>query len=258
MARTRYLKPEFFSNEQLADLEPLARLLFAGLWCYADREGRLEDRPRRIQVEILPYDSDANIDEMLTQLANANFIIRYEVQSVRYLAISNFVKHQRPHPNEPASGLPGPNDKSAKPDKSRSKRARKKRDNVISPSDNIETASGDVTASCALTLKSYSYSYSDTHTRARAQDRKTGVCVPGSKFSLKECRSYAETLPDIRSPAALAKSMWRSGADDEAIAGFVECGGRRETPEERYARIGRLSAERTRARESTRNTRRDN
>ena len=43
--RTRLLKPGFFMNEELARLPVRARLLFAGLWCLADREGRLEDRP---------------------------------------------------------------------------------------------------------------------------------------------------------------------------------------------------------------------
>jgi hypothetical protein len=64
MARARNIKPGFFLNDELAECEPLARLLFAGLWCIADREGRLEDKPKRIKVEILPYD-DCDIDYLL-------------------------------------------------------------------------------------------------------------------------------------------------------------------------------------------------
>ena len=37
--RARNLKPGFFKNETLAEIEPLGRLLFQGLWCMADREG---------------------------------------------------------------------------------------------------------------------------------------------------------------------------------------------------------------------------
>ena len=48
MARARILKPGFFANELLAEIHPYGRLLFAGLWTLADREGRLEDRPKRI------------------------------------------------------------------------------------------------------------------------------------------------------------------------------------------------------------------
>lgn len=39
MARARNIKPSFFKNEDLADLNPFDRLLFIGLWCLADREG---------------------------------------------------------------------------------------------------------------------------------------------------------------------------------------------------------------------------
>ena len=51
MPRARNVKPGFFKNELLAECEPLARILFEGLWCEADREGRLEDRPRRLKAE---------------------------------------------------------------------------------------------------------------------------------------------------------------------------------------------------------------
>ena len=50
--RARNLKPGFFQNEYLADLPPLARILFCGLWCSADRNGRLEYRPKKIKAEI--------------------------------------------------------------------------------------------------------------------------------------------------------------------------------------------------------------
>jgi len=54
VARARNIKPGFFKNDQLAECHPLARLLFAGLWCEADRAGRLKDRPKRLKVECLP------------------------------------------------------------------------------------------------------------------------------------------------------------------------------------------------------------
>ncbi|SPP31372.1 hypothetical protein ARAF_0496 [Arsenophonus endosymbiont of Aleurodicus floccissimus] len=54
MVRARNIKPGFFSNDDLAECEALARLLFAGLWTIADREGRLEDKHRKIKVMVLP------------------------------------------------------------------------------------------------------------------------------------------------------------------------------------------------------------
>lgn len=105
MARARNIKPGFFINDQLADVEPLGRLLFAGLWTIADREGRLDDRPRRIKAEILPYD-DCDIDCLLDQLATHRFIQRYEVDGNQHIQIINFAKHQNPHPRETESEIP--------------------------------------------------------------------------------------------------------------------------------------------------------
>lgn len=105
MARARNIKPGIMENEDLADLAPVARLLFIYLWMLADREGRLEDRPRKIKAKALPYDEvDAN--ELLDDLKDAGFIARYEVKGQRYIQILTFLKHQKPHSNEIESNLP--------------------------------------------------------------------------------------------------------------------------------------------------------
>ncbi len=110
MARTRSIKPSFFDNEILGDLPPLTRLLFIGLWGIADREGRLEDRPKRIKKELLGYD-DVSTDEvsgMLQSLHDTGFIIRYAMQDKDYIQVINFGKHQNPHVKEKASEIPPP------------------------------------------------------------------------------------------------------------------------------------------------------
>ena len=105
MARTRNIKPGFFTNEELAEIEPLGRLLFAGLWTIADREGRIEDRPKRIKVAILPYD-DCDVDALLEELHNRGFITRYKVNGGSYLEITNFAKHQHIVGTEAKSDIP--------------------------------------------------------------------------------------------------------------------------------------------------------
>lgn len=107
MARVRFLKPGFFTNDKLAEVEPLGRLLFAGLWTIADREGRLEDRPKKIKAELLPYDN-CDVDNLLQQLHNKGFIIRYSHNGESYISIVNFGKHQTPHLKEQASVIPKP------------------------------------------------------------------------------------------------------------------------------------------------------
>jgi hypothetical protein len=109
MARERLLKPSFFLNEELARLAPITRLFFAGLWCEADREGRLEDRPERLKAKVLPYDQ-ANGETMVRELAESGFVQRYVVDGQRLLQVRTFGKHQRPHPKEAQSVFPPPCD----------------------------------------------------------------------------------------------------------------------------------------------------
>lgn len=108
MARARNLKPGLLKNEVLGVADPLLTILFEGLWLLADREGRLEDRPLRIKAEVLPYRDGIDMDAMLDWLQTNGFILRYEVQGKRYILVTEFVKHQNPHKNEPESSIPAP------------------------------------------------------------------------------------------------------------------------------------------------------
>jgi hypothetical protein len=105
--RARNIKPGFFLNELLAECAPLARLLFTGLWCMADREGRLEDRPKKIKATLLPFD-DCDIEELLNQLADRGFILRYEAKGLKCVQVIKFSDHQKPYCREQQSKLPPP------------------------------------------------------------------------------------------------------------------------------------------------------
>lgn len=102
------MKPSFFKNELLATSDPLNGWIFAGLWGMADREGRLEDRPRRIHLEINAGRAYEGTVATLAWLAEQGFIVRYAHGGRDYIQIVNFAKHQNPHPRETASVLPGP------------------------------------------------------------------------------------------------------------------------------------------------------
>lgn len=110
MARARNIKPGYFINDDLAALGMAAQLLFAGLWCIADREGRLADRPVRIKAQVMPY-YDVDVDELLNKLAEGGFIIRYEIDGCKYIQILKFKEHQNPHKNEAQSVIPPPSGK---------------------------------------------------------------------------------------------------------------------------------------------------
>lgn len=104
--RARNIKPGFFKNEILGQADPLLSLAFQGLWCLADREGRLENRPLRIKAEVFPYRYDLDIHRYLTELSRLDFIRVYEVDGKSYIEIINFKKHQSPHHTEKDSELP--------------------------------------------------------------------------------------------------------------------------------------------------------
>ncbi len=159
MARTRNIKPEFFKHEGLAEIEPLGRLLFAGLWLLADREGRLEDRPKRIKTDTLPYD-DCDVDNLLQKLAEKGFIIRYEVKGKRFIEIPTFKKHQHIVGTEKPSEIPGPQGV----DNSFSNEFEKKSNNVEKKSNELEEMAPE-----SLILNPI---YTTTTTRARAREEK--------------------------------------------------------------------------------------
>ena len=105
MARSRNIKPGFFTNEDLVELDFATRLLFAGLWTISDKKGRLEDRPKKIKIDIFPADV-VDVDVMLQELHDSKFIVRYEVDGARYIQITTWSKHQNPHHTEKASAIP--------------------------------------------------------------------------------------------------------------------------------------------------------
>jgi len=103
MARARNIKPAFFDNDELAENDPLGRLLFIGLWTLADYQGNLEWRSKRIQKQILAYDK-CDINKLAINLDKSGFIRFYSDGDNLFINILNFTKHQNPHKNERDKG----------------------------------------------------------------------------------------------------------------------------------------------------------
>jgi len=103
MARARNIKPAFFENDLLAELEPIERLAFIGLWTIVDFKGCGEYRPKKIKAMILPYD-DCDMEKIMINLDKYGFIRMYSVQGDTYYKVTNFEKHQNPHKNEKEKG----------------------------------------------------------------------------------------------------------------------------------------------------------
>jgi hypothetical protein len=97
MGRIRTIKPEFFTDEELFDLEKQTkqpvRLAYAGLWTQADREGRFERRPRTLKAAILPHDN-ASFEKILDALERSGRLQRYEIDGHEYCSIRSWPRHQ--------------------------------------------------------------------------------------------------------------------------------------------------------------------
>lgn len=107
--RSRNIKPDFFRDAELNEVSIETRYLFIGLWCMADREGKLKDTPKQIRFEIFPETkTQDDIETLLQALVDHGQIVRYEVCNRKYIKVVNFLKHQSPHHTEKKSQYPDP------------------------------------------------------------------------------------------------------------------------------------------------------
>lgn len=105
MARIRTIKPEFFTSESILSVSPLARLFFIGLWCEADREGRLKWKPKTLKFRYLPADNTC-IDDLSEELKEFGMIEVYTIDKIDYCSIPGFKTHQVINNRERESELP--------------------------------------------------------------------------------------------------------------------------------------------------------
>jgi len=97
MARNRMIKPEFFSDEKISKLPFEARLLFIGMWNFADDCGVIHNNPRKLLGEIFPNDEkirESQIKKWVLLLLNYELIVELEYNSGSFLRIKNWDKHQ--------------------------------------------------------------------------------------------------------------------------------------------------------------------
>ena len=94
MARIRTVKPEFWTDEKVVTLSPMARLAFIGLWNFCDDEGRAVCSPSRLKMQIFPADP-ADFRQLLAELSGVGLVQIYVVDGVEYLSLPGFSKHQK-------------------------------------------------------------------------------------------------------------------------------------------------------------------
>src|ERR1700761_2442463 len=95
MARIRSVHPSLFTDEAWVSCSPLARVLYIGLMTDADDQGLFEWKPLQIRMRLLPGDN-ADVSELLGELAAVNLIASLESGGKKLGAIRYFRKFQRP------------------------------------------------------------------------------------------------------------------------------------------------------------------
>lgn len=96
MARIRSIKPEFWTSEQIMECSMNARLLFIGMWNFADDLGRLPLSVKTIKASVFPGDDIALdiVRGMIDELSRNGLILTYVVEDREYLQITGW-QHQR-------------------------------------------------------------------------------------------------------------------------------------------------------------------
>jgi hypothetical protein len=94
MARIRNIKPDFWTDEKLVELETWERLLFIGLWNFADDEGYMAYSPKRIKMQVFPGDS-LEVSRGIQSLISIGAVRIFDSELGPVLHITNWSKHQK-------------------------------------------------------------------------------------------------------------------------------------------------------------------
>ncbi|MBH1912016.1 hypothetical protein I5U18_15690 [Serratia ureilytica] len=105
MARIRTIKPEFWTDEDMAEVSEAACLLAIGLLNYADDEGYFNANPKLIKAAVFPIrEPSVSIPVMLRELSNHGYLSMFYTSDNRQFGlITNFAKHQvvnKPRPSK--------------------------------------------------------------------------------------------------------------------------------------------------------------
>lgn len=106
------MKPEYFSDEDLAGCSFGARLLGIALLQLCDSQGVFRNVPIQLQAHAFPWDTTVNVPALLGELEGCGYLKTYRVKGKHYGVIPGFRTHQRLTGKEAQSdGLfPGPDE----------------------------------------------------------------------------------------------------------------------------------------------------
>lgn len=89
MAKNRMVRPETWTDDKFVSLDPLARLLFVGMWNFACDNGHLDDSALQLKMRVLPADN-CDVSELLDSLLASGMVVRKD----GYLKVVNLAAKQ--------------------------------------------------------------------------------------------------------------------------------------------------------------------
>jgi hypothetical protein len=93
VSRIRTIKPDFWTDEKLAECSIAARLLFIGMWNFADDCGNLGRSSKKLKMQVFPADA-IDCEQLVIELITHGMLTEYSVSGEKFLQIKNFLKHQ--------------------------------------------------------------------------------------------------------------------------------------------------------------------
>lgn len=100
MPRQRMVSPDFWTSEQVCSVSRDARLLWIGLWNFADDNGIYPSSSHRLKLEVFPADDDINkprIMELVGELLSTGLLQEYvaEEDGKSYWIVPNWHVYQK-------------------------------------------------------------------------------------------------------------------------------------------------------------------
>ncbi len=176
MARARFIRPEYFTDDKVSLLSMEARLLFPCIWCQCDLRGVFEWNVKILRVVSFPHDqamTPERIVACLHELTQQRFIMPFEVDGQQWGFVRRFYVYQPCSSGEKKNGTVKPPPPMTK--------VRPRADSGRTPS---------------LTP---SLSESQTQTQAQAQDVKPQALAPvrGARLGGMETPKPPPTKADV-------------------------------------------------------------
>lgn len=97
MSRIRTIKPEFWSSEQVVLCSPCARLLFIGIWNFADDHGVHPLSYLTLKAKIFPGDSFSisEIKTLVEELISNDLLLEFCHEDKKYILVTGWETHQK-------------------------------------------------------------------------------------------------------------------------------------------------------------------